>query len=150
MREFTKHLSPRYGDECQDILWSLAHCKWNTPTWPDSVTALVSRGWSQTLECSWIRLTELSIDDDAQTNSCSFVDGKSVHWAKEQSAKCTGSAESMLFLSGTYSSISQCSWQYKIETLQTKGVYFYTNLDSLHQERFSLFEAASWFPVSLP
>ena len=46
--------------------------------------------------------------------------------------------------------IPQCSWQCKIKTLQTKVVYLYTNLDSLHQERFSLFEAASWFPVSLP
>ena len=32
--------------------------------------------------------------------------------------------------------IPQCSWQCKIETLQTKVVYLYTNLDSLHQERF--------------
>ena len=40
-----------------------------------------------------------------QTLSCSFVDGKSVQWAKEQSTKCAGSAESVLFLTGTYSSM---------------------------------------------
>ena len=32
MQEFTWYLLPRYGDECQEILWSLAHCKRNTPS----------------------------------------------------------------------------------------------------------------------
>ena len=105
MREFTWYLLPRDGHKCQEILWSLAHCKWDTLTWPDSVTALVSRGWSQTLECSWVRLSRLSIDDDARTNSYSFVDGKSVQWAKEKSTKCAGSTESVLFPSGPYSSM---------------------------------------------